>query len=203
MILLRYTGLLLSEIFRPSFFPLVGFAILFTITYLNMLPWQFKLWVLSAIYIFTIAIPFSLIYVIRKFNGWSKDDIYKQKRRSIVYCINIISYFWCIYVCHNLKLPSFIESILIASLVTQSLCVIANFWYKVSMRSAGSGLAIGALWAYSHIFNLDPTFWLCLTIILSGIVMSCRIFLAKHTLGEVTMGATIGITSSTLCIFLW
>lgn len=200
---MTYIAQLLSAIFRPSFYPLVGYLILFTFTFLNLLPWDFKLWVLSAVYIFTIALPYILIFITRKINRWSKRDLYQQKHRYIVYCINIICYISCMYVCQNLQLPSFMGAILVVSLMVQCVCVLINMWYKVSMHSAGTGLIIGALIAYSYIFNFNPTWWLCGTILLSGAVMSSRMYLSGNTLGQVLSGTLIGIVCGITGIALW
>lgn len=200
---MKYIAQLLSAIFRPSFYPLVGFIILFTLTYLNLLPLRFKLWVLSAVYIFTIALPFLLIFITRKVNRWSKRDMYLQHRRYLVYSINIISYVSCMYVCHNLYLPSFMGAILVVCLMVQCACVLINIWHKVSMHSAGTGLIIGALLAYSFIFNFNPTWWLCGAILLSGAVMSSRMYLSGNTLGQVLSGTLVGLICGLVGICLW
>lgn len=203
MKLMRYIAQLLSIIFKPSFYPLVGFIILFTFTYLNILPWQFKLWVLSAVYIFTIALPYLLIFITRKIYRLSKQEMYMQHRRNVVYGINIICYVCCMYVCHNLHLPSFMGAIMIVSLMVQCVCVITNIWYKVSMHSAGTGLIIGALMAYSFVFHFNPTWWLCIAILLSGAVMSSRMMLKKDSLGQVLSGTGIGIACGAIGIAIW
>ena len=184
---------MLSAVFRPSFYPLVVFVILFSLTYMHEFPWEFKLWALSSVYAFTIAIPYVLIWLIRKANHWQAKDIYVQHRRFIVYTVNIISYISCIIVCQSFYLPAITISVLNVSLMAQILCVIVNFWYKVSMRSAGTGLAIGTLLAYSHLFHFNPTWWLCVAILISGAVMSSRMILVDHKLGEVLLGTLIGI----------
>lgn len=194
---------LFSAVFRPSLYPLVGHAILFAFTYLRLLPWDFKLWVLSAVYVFTVALPYTLIFLTRKLNGWSKQDMYQQHRRYMVYGINIICYVSCIYVFRNLNLPSFMEVILIVSLMVQCVCALVNMWHKVSRHSAGTGLIIGALLAYSHIFSFNPIWWLCISILLSGAVMSSRMMLNKNTLGQVMGGTVIGIICGFVGIIMW
>ena len=193
----------LSVVFQPAFYPLVGFIILFTLTYLSMMPWEFKLWVLVSVYVFSIAIPYIMTFFIRKTNGWSRHDLHQQNRRYIVYFINIISYLSCMYVCYRLYLPSFMGAILVVSLLVQCACVITNMWYRASMHSAGTGGIIGALLAYSHIFAFNPTGWLCISILLSGAVMSSRIYLKGHTLGQVLSGTAIGIVCGIVGIMVW
>lgn len=203
MKLTRFLARVLAVVFQPAFYPLVGFSILFTLTYLSMLPWEFKLWVLLAVYVFSIAIPYIMTIFIRKTNGWSKHDLHQQHRRYIVYMINIISYLSCMYVCYRLYLPSFMGAILVVSLLVQCACVIANIWYKVSMHSAGTGVIIGALLAYSHIFAFNPTWWLSIAILLSGAVMSSRMLLKGNTLGQVLSGTAIGIVCGVVGIMVW
>ena len=203
MKLTRFLAQVLAVVFQPAFYPLVGFSIRFTLTYLSMLPWEFKLWVLLAVYVFSVAIPYAMTFLIRKTNGWSRHDLHQQHRRYIVYMINIISYLSCMYVCYRLYLPSFMGAILVVSLLVQCVCVITNMWYKVSMHSAGTGVIIGALLAYSHIFAFNPTWWLCISILLSGAVMSSRMLLKGNTLGQVLTGTAIGIVCGVVGIMVW
>ena len=203
MKLTRFLAQVLAVVFQPAFYPLVGFSILFTLTYLSMLPWEFKLWVLLAVYVFSVAIPYVMTFLIRKTNGWSRHDLHQQHRRYIVYMINIISYLSRMYVCHKLYLPSFMGAILVVSLLVQCACVITNMWYKVSMHSAGTGVFIGAIIAYSHIFAFNPTWWLSIAILLSGAVMSSRMLLKGNTLGQVLSGTAIGIVCGVVGIMVW
>ena len=51
---------------------------------------------------------------------------------------------------------------------------------------------IGALLAFSFLFSFDPTWWLCLTIVIAGAVGSSRIVLRQHTLSQVGVGVLVG-----------
>lgn len=200
---LKHIAILLSNIFHPTFYPLVGFILLFTLTYLGMLPWFFKLWVFVAVYVFTIALPYVILLGVRKANGWRHIDMYRQHRRSIVYLTNILCYASCMYVCSSLYLPTFIGSILVVCIMAQCACALVNIWYKVSMHSAGTGLLIGALLAYSFLFNFNPTWWLCIALLISGAVMSSRMYLYHRELGQVLVGTAIGIFCGFAGIILW
>ncbi len=200
---LKRTALLLSNVFYPTFYPVVGFIILFTLTYLSMLPWFFKLWVCAAVYFFTVALPYIILWFIRKTNGWSRTDIYRQHRRGIVYGTNILCYASCMYVCNSLYLPPFVGSILVVCLMAQCACAMVNIWYKVSIHSTGTGLLIGALLAYSFLFDFNPTWWLCLAILISGAVMSSRMYLYNRELGQVLFGTLIGIFCGLAGTLLW
>lgn len=198
-----FCATMLSKVFQPTLYPLVGFIILFTLTYMNMLPWTFKLWVLASVCLFTIIMPYMLTRAVCRLYRWTEQDLHRRQRRYVVYAINIISYISCMVVCHKLYLPSFMGAILVVSLLVQCVCVVVNFWYKVSIHSAGTGVIIGALVAYSFIFAFNPIWWLCVAILLSGSVMSSRMYLRGHSLWQVLSGTSIGIACGAVGIMLW
>lgn len=184
---------LLSAIFRPSYYPTMAFVTLLTLTYLSLMPWVIKLWLLAMVYMFTVLLPHLGIYLYRKAYGWSERHLAMQHRRVVPYTMYIIGYGCTLALCHNSHLPSFMAGIIVASLMVQSICIVVNIRWKVSMHSAGSGAIIGALLAYSLIFTFNPTWWLCLAIMLNGLVMTSRLLLRQHTLEQVLCGSGIGI----------
>ncbi len=194
---------LLSNIFHPTFYPLVGFVILFTLTYLSMLPWVFKLWVFAMVYIFTIALPYIILWIIRRANGWKRMNMYMHHHRIIANLTNVLCYASCVYVCDILYLPRFISSILVVCILAQCACALVGIWYKVGVHSPGTGLIIGALLAYSILFNFNPTWWLCIAIFISGAVMSSRMHLYHKSLGQVFFGTVIGIFCGFTGTILW
>lgn len=183
---------ILSSVFRPTYYPVVGFAILFTLTYLSLLPWTYKLWIISLVYIFTVGMPMLGIYIYRKMHGWTAAELRAQHRRTTPYIINILSYLTCLHFVSQLHLPSFVAAIIGISLLLQCVCTVINIWWKISMHSAGAGALIGALVAYAAIFKFNPVWWLCAAILVSGLVNSSRIMLRQHTLWQVLGGTWVG-----------
>ncbi len=182
---------------------MVGFIILFTLTYLNMLPWTFKLWVFLLVYVFTVAIPYTILWIVRKVNGWTHSDLYHYHHGILTYGTNILCYASCMYVCNSLYLPHFIGSILAVCLIAQCSCALVDIWYKVGIHSTGTGLLIGCLPAYSLIFDFNPTWWLCIAILISGAVMSSRMVLYHKSLGQVLLGTFLGILCGFAGTLLW
>jgi membrane-associated phospholipid phosphatase len=43
------------------------------------------------------------------------------------------------------------------------------------------------------IFKFNPVWWLCVAILVAGLVMSSRMFLRQHTLAQVLCGTLVGI----------
>lgn len=194
---------ILSCIFIPSFYPLVGFIILLSATYMSLLPWDFKLMVLSAVYIFTIAMPWLGHKMVQRIYGWTHHEMHLQHNRAIAYIIKIICYLCCLSFCKNMNLPYFMGTIIVVSLIVNCLCIIINTWNHISAHSAGTGAIIGCIFAYSTIFHFNPTWWLCASILLSGAVMSSRMLLRDHTLKQVLEGTAVGICCGLIGIILF
>lgn len=186
------TARVFSAIFRPYYMPVVGFIGLFSFTYLNLLPFNFKLFILLAIYCFTILIPQICIFCYRKINGWAPHQIRIQANRTIPYAISIISYVACLWLMYRMHLPRYMCGIIVAALLIQASCATINIWWKISTHSAGAGGIIGALLAYSTLFDFNPINWLCILILISGVVGSSRMLLRQHTLGQVIGGTLLG-----------
>lgn len=194
---------LLTAIFRPDYYPMVGFTLLFTITYLYILPWQFKLWVLSTVCLFTVLLPSLLIFLAHSAGKWCGQDSMLRRHHYLEHSINIICYLCCIYVFRDLYIPTFMGAILVVSLMVQCAGILIGVWHRISMPCAGTGLIIGSLLAYSGIFGFDPTWWLCAAIVLSGAVMSSQMYVSDSTMGEVMGGTFVGILCGAVGTSLW
>ena len=99
------------------------------------------------------------------------------------------------------RIPHFMNIILMAALAIQILCAIVNIWWKISTHTAAIGGVAGALQAFSILFNFNPTWWLCVVIIVGGMVGTSRMVLRQHTLWQVVAGFLAGmLTASSLII---
>lgn len=182
-----------SILFRPMYYPIVGFVILFTLTQLQLLPWDYKLWVLSATYLFTIGLPVFGIYLYRKVMGLSASQLRQRHLRLWPYIISLLCYVSYLRVMYSMHLPQFMHGIIVASLLIQGVCLLVTIRWKISMHAAGAGGIIGALMAYSFIFVFNPIGWLCVAILLDGLVMSSRMILRQHSFWQVMAGSLVGI----------
>lgn len=192
----------LSDIFRPSYYPLLGFAILLMFTYLSLLPWQLRIGLLFLVYMLTIVVPAMGVYVYRKTCKLTRQELLLRHNRLIPYFLHIICYGMLLRFLYNIHAPTFMGGIIIISLLVQCVCTIITFWWKISMHSAGMGAIIGALVAYASIFNFNPVWWLCAAILISGLVNSSRMLLRQHTLWQVLGGTVVGFLCGLGGIFL-
>lgn len=186
----------LSMVFTPFYLSLVGLIALFTFSYLSLMPWAYKLTVLALVYMFTILVPTLLIHFYRNYHGWTLIELGKKERRVVPYLLSIVSYFVCYYVMHRFNIPHFMSNILMAALVIQILCALINVWWKISTHTAAIGGVTGALQAFSMIFGFNPIGWLCVVIILAGMVGTSRMILRQHSLRQVCYGFLLGLVTA-------
>ena len=196
------TAKVLSTVFTPFYLPIVGLAGLLTFSYLSMLPWLYKLFLLLMVYIFTIILPTALIRLYRHYQGWTLIELGSKERRMIPYIISIVSYLTCYYIMALTHVPHFMGSILIAALVIQIMCAMINLKIKISTHTAAIGGVAGALTAFSLIFRFNPVWWLSAVILLAGLVGTSRMVLRQHSLHQVVLGFLLGVACSLVSVLL-
>lgn len=194
------TAKVISAVFTPFSIPFMAFLILFIFSYLRIMPIQYKLIVLGVVYCFTILMPMLTIFLFRKINGFSQDDLAERKRRYMPFILTIISYVFCLLMMRRLNIPWYMTGIILAALVMMVICVIVNLKWKLSEHMAGAGAVIGGLVAFSALFGYNPVWWLCVFILVAGVLGTARIILQHHTLGEVMGGFTVGLICSLLVL---
>lgn len=192
----------LSSVFRPSYFPLLGFVILFTFTYLSLLPLVMRLGILLLVYLLTLFIPALGVSAYRKTRKLTPQDLLLRRNRIVPYVLHIICYGVLLHLLNNAHAPTFMGGIVVISLLVQSVCTVITFWWKISMHSAGMGAIIGALVTYAAIFHFNPVWWLCLAIFFSGLVNSSRMLLRQHTLWQVLGGTLVGFVCGLIGLFI-
>lgn len=183
----------ISLVFSPFYLPVVAFLILFFYSYMSYMPWTYNIQIIFMVYCFTVLLPRLGIYLYRKINGWTSHQLGKRERRIVPYFISILSYAGLLILMNHLRMPRFTMGLILAALIVQIICAIVNSWIKVSMHAAASGGTIGILMAFSLIFHFDPTFPLCICILLNGVVCSARLVLRQHSMTDLWLGTLIGI----------
>lgn len=196
------TAQAVSLAFSPFYLPLVAFLVLFFFSYLSYTSLPYSLGIIAMVYVFTILVPRLGIYLYRKVNGWTSHQLGRKERRYVPYAISIASYATLLYIMDNLRMPRFTLGIVAGALSIQIVCALINPWIKISTHSAASGGVIGALIAFSFMLGFDPTFWLCVCIVLAGMVSTARLILRQHTLLELGLGTVVGIICGFFCLLL-
>ena len=188
----------ISLVFTPFYLPLVALIVLFMVSYLSMLPLIYKGMVLLIVWLFTCLIPTTMIHLYRRYQGWSLLKLVSKEGRFVPYIISIGCYFTCFYIMNAIHLPHFMSSIVVAALAIQILGAIINNWWKISTHTAAIGGTTGALLAFSLIFGFNPLWWLCILLLIAGLLGTSRMVLRQHSLSQVVGGFALG----TICAVL-
>ena len=189
-----------SIVFTPFSIPFLAFLVLFLFSYLRIMPILYKGTVLGIVYCFTILTPTITIFLFRKINGFARQELSERKKRYVPILLTIISYVFCLLMMRKLNIPWYMTGIIFVSLVISIICILVNLKWKLSEHMAGMGGIIGGLVSFSALFSYNPVVWLCLFILIAGILGSARIVLGHHTLGEVLSGFVVGLVCSFLIL---
>ena len=200
--LLVMTAQAISILYAPFYLPVVAFIVLFMFSYLNMLPLATKAVLTLVVYFFTLLLPHIAIYAYRKINGWTRHQMSRRERRFVPYIMSIVRYAALPYLLYSIPMPRFTLGVIGGALTIQIVCAIVNSRIKISTHAAASGGVIGALMAFSFIFAFNPTWWLCLTVLLCGMVCTARLILRQHTYAEIGWGVAVGLVSGFISVLL-
>ncbi len=189
-----------SMLFTPFYLPLFGLIILFTLSYLALLPVGYRLQIIIVVYLFTILLPTYLIHFYRKHQGWTLIELGHRERRMVPYAISIVCYLLCVWLLKSWHVFHFVGSIVMAALLVQIVCAIINTWWKISTHTAAIGGVAGSLFAFSQIFGFNPVWWLCVVLVVAGVLGSARMILRQHSLSQVIGGFFVGLVCAAIGI---
>jgi len=192
------TARVVSMVFTPFYLPIVGLTSLFFLSYLSLMPTAYKLQVLTLVYLFTILLPTVLIHLYRKYQGWNLIELGHKERRMVPYVISILCYFFCVYLMDMMHIPHFMGTIVSAALAIQIVCALINVWWKISTHTSAIGGVAGALFVFGELFGFNPVWWLCVVLILAGVLGTSRMILRQHSLSQVVAGFLVGVVCSVL-----
>ena len=85
------TAQVVSAVFTPFSIPFLAFLILFLFSYLNITPLVFKVLVLAVVYGFTILMPTLTIFLFRKINGFTPDDLRVRRHRYMPFLLTSLT----------------------------------------------------------------------------------------------------------------
>lgn len=176
----------------PFIVPTLGIALLFFLSYLRLLPWSYRILVIIAVFCFTYLMPKLTIFLYRKINGWNLREFGSREKRLVPYILTIISYSFCLTLLERFNVPRYMSGIVVASLLALVLCALINIWWKISAHMVSIGGLAGGLVCFGELFAFNPVWWLCIVLILAGILGTSRITLRMHSLGQVLCGFFLG-----------
>lgn len=191
-----------SLVFQPFYMPVVAFASLLTLTYLNSMRLADKLFLLLVIYGFTVLIPRLCILVYRHSRNLTRTDMNRRENRTVPYMVTLAAYVLLAALLSYIHMPRFAMVILIVAIALNIVCLALNTRFKISTHAVGAGALTGLVVVYSLLFQFSLTPWLCLSLLICGMVGSARLLLRQHTLAEVAAGTLLGFVGGMAALFI-
>jgi len=183
----------LAWLIKPLFLPFFAYLCLFTCTYLHIMHLNYKLMTLSIVFVFTLLLPQLSIWAVRKIKGWNIVKLAQRESRFLPYILTTLSYSACYYTMQQMHFPRCISGIIMSCLICMVSCALINIRWKISTHVASCGLMVGGLLSLSFIFNFNPVYWLCVFVLLSGMLGTARMIVRQHTIMEIAWGFAIGV----------
>lgn len=152
------------------------------------------------IFLLTAVVP-ALVIGLLKWRGYISDiGLNVRRERPIPYIIVCVSYLVCAWVFRITGFPGWLSMFMCGAALATFVSLVVNTWWKISAHMAGMGGMLGLmLRIMAEHQAMGDTLGLTLTIVLMiGLVGSSRVWLGRHTVGQVYAGALNGL----LCVYI-
>lgn len=168
---------------------------------------NWKLLILAVYFLFTALLPGASYLIMYKTGIVSTAEMDDRKERWIpmatTIAYTVVLYFFISGLFSKIDdAPKYIYNLALSGILVSVCFVPLNSWRKVSVHAAGAGIFTGFLIAYlaQHTYF---SIWLApLALVVSGTVMTARLYLEKHSLTEVSVGWSVG-TFVTFVVNYW
>jgi len=199
-----YTAKAITVIFHPLFMPLYGLILIFTApTLLYYLPPGVKRIMILLILVNNILMPLALIPFFRYKNIIGSWTMESRNDRVIPLLMVSVFYFVTSFIMIRFSIPFLIKSYFISVSVLSLIILTINFFWKISIHSAGAGAMTGLILMLWVIMGVNLAWYLVPVLVLSGLIMTSRLMLNTHSPAQVYSGFLTGlaVVSAVMLIF--
>lgn len=158
-----------------------------------------KIMLLLLFGLFTWLAPLGTVVMLKRSGEISDMQMDNRQERHVPISF-MLFYFLVFFALIQFYLPSnhipkSTNSILLGASLGMLAVRIANRDIKVSLHATGMGMLTGAVYVYYNTMAVFPIWLIPALFILSGIVVSSRIYLQKHDLQQSLIGYVIGFSA--------
>ena len=198
---------IVSWVFLPLFMPVYGLVLAMYIPSnedyilnedsLYFLTDAAKQAILYMFFIFSVLAPGLSFLLLHKKKIISTIDMENQGERNIPmilmlsYCL--VLYFLFVIKAQDNILPKYIYALPLSGVFVTVTYTFINRWIKISLHAGGAGILTGFLLAYASA-QVEFEMWILIAAILaSGLTLTARLYLKKHTQLEVYTGWSLAV----------
>ena len=194
-----YAAHSITIIFHPLFMPAYGLLIMFeTPTLFLYLPLQVKKILMLIIFVNNVLLPVAILPFLRYrniINSWMMET---TKERIVPLLLTSILYTITSFLIMRLSVPTLIKSYFYSITLLVIVILIITIWYKISIHAACAGALTGLVIALWIVMEENLVWFLIPVILISGLILTARLYLKAHTTDQVYSGYLTGFVIVTL-----
>lgn len=200
---MAYAAKALSIVLNPLVVPIyIMLVFLYGNTILALTLPSTKMFLLAVVTLNALVIPIIAIKLLKWLGMISDVSFENRYDRTVVLAIIALCYGLCVYTAYRLSLGVIVHKFFIASFCCVMIALIVTPFWKISLHMIpmGGATAMFAIYMLAGIGSLFLT--LIITIILSGMLASARLYLGLHTPAQVAVGYLTGFLTTSVVILL-
>lgn len=200
----RKVSLLLSAVFSPLLVPTYACAIALWITHLAILPERTRFFVSLIVFLITGAAPMATIIFMMRAGKVSDTAISHRKERGVPFIVTAVCYLGVYLFMASIRAPHWLGMFFAGAFASTMIAFVINLYWKISAH----GMVMGGLCAMVLFIALDGLGvvwlmpWITGAVLLAGAVGSARLYLHRHTPGQVYAGLLLGLGVELLFLYL-
>jgi len=193
---------IVSGILHPLLLPSLGIVLLFQLGSFRELPWNYKLYVESMVFLNTGVIPAIGIWLLKKSGHISDLDVSSRSERFFPYLISILATASACIMLFRSQMPWWVVKLFIGSVLATIVALLITIKWKVSAHAMAFGCLLGSAFLVCIQLAVFPLIPFSALVLLAGLQASSRLYLGKHTPGQVVVGLLLGVVSVQSAFFL-
>ncbi len=190
---LRQVSNILSVLFHPVFMPLYGLLIIFySPTFLVHLPASMKRIIFLLAAVNMTIVPLAMMPLLKYRNVIHSYTMDMRSERIIPIALGTMMYIVTTIIFFSYEIPVIIKSFTLSAAIGSSLILLITFRWKISVHGAGMGALLATVIVLSIRMNTNLLVILIPLLILSGLILTVRLYLNSHNPLQVYMGFLLG-----------
>lgn len=178
----------------PLFMPVIGIALIFTLSAYSQIPLASK-WIVALVVTgLNTALPMALIYALKALGVVHDVGLNDRKERLYPYIITIVGLCLTAVYLYAADAPRWIWAFYIGAAITAGISLIINSWWKISAHAGGIAGIVALLTVMARMGGtpVNMTWWIVGAIIVAGLLGSARVYMYRHTPLQVIAGYIVG-----------
>lgn len=194
---------IISVLFHPLLVPTYALLVLINLNthFMMAMPIGLRYLITTFVFLTTFVMPALLLLILKKFDVIKSFEMPDRQERSLPLIIVSGFFYLTYYLLKHSDQNQLMTLFMIGATMLALLCLIINYFTKISIHATSWGGFLGALIGFSIHFQASISFWIFIVILLTGLVGTARLVLKAHTPPQVYGGLLLGIASQWLLFY--